>query len=47
MNPEEINKLLEEIDKAITALWAIEDTLNAQLLLAVKKEQEDDQIPLL
>lgn len=47
MNPEDITKLLEEIDKALSALWAIEDTLNAHLKLAEKKEQEDDQLPLL
>lgn len=47
MSPEEITKLLEEIDKAHTALWAIEDELNAQLKLAEEKEQEDDQLPLL
>lgn len=57
MNLDEIDRFINEIDKAhtaidlaYTALWTIEDALNAQLKyleLAEKKEQEDNQLPLL
>lgn len=47
MNAEQLQQLVDLLDQIYTALWAIEDKLNAQLKLAEKKEQEDHQIPLL